>query len=218
MGYALKDLNLVPKSYILQRRKKVKRIYTFVIVSLMTGFLAISITIPALMKYSLNQKLAVLELKVKQSLRYREINAQFNTVLDIFKSREEEGKRLSDTGIQPLLVIRELEKCVPESLYIKSFSYYNDVSKNFTVSLNGISESEENVAKFVKNINKNDMFTKVRINSINLIYTQSVVINPDNSIKSEKIDQLKNLEIKQKEGFRSSRYSFDILVYHENGE
>lgn len=203
----MKDLNLVPKSYILQKKKRTKRLYYGLLGVIIVIFFAVFITIPVLIKHNLQKRLEVLEMYIKETNRYIEIEEQLLVLKILCGQREDEAKRLSKLGMDIVTVMERVEKCAPEKLFILSFNVSSNQNGSVEISLNGISESEDEIATFANYLRKDGYFSNVDIKAVNKVLT---------------LDSAKGTEISQNVGSSNKEhgksYNFDIKLNLEAGK
>ncbi|MCR4434246.1 MAG: PilN domain-containing protein [Clostridiales bacterium] len=163
----MKDLNLIPKSYILEKKKAAKRVYMAVGAAAACVLLLVMIGGPLGLKYSLKAQRDSLEAKIMATDNYVAMENQFNRINNMYKMREEEGKKLSRYGIDVPAIIDSIEKATPEKLFFTNLSVRTDNNGSVLVTLTGISSSMEDIASFVNKIRTDGCFGSVTIGAVN---------------------------------------------------
>ncbi len=174
----LKDLNLVPKSYYLRKKRIKKRIYFSLLgVLLVAGFTYLVVS-PILIKNSLNKRLEILDTTMKEVNSILELERQFNTVKSLVVKREDMAKTLSGQGIDVLTIIDKIESYMPQKMYVVSFKASQEAT-NPEISLIGTSASEDEIVAFVNYLRNDSYISSVDILSITNTY--NVVDTNDNT-------------------------------------
>lgn len=162
----MKDLNLIPKSYIEAKRKKLKKIYsTFAIVGIFL-LLALMVVFPLAIRLKLQFQRDGLDREIKKTSNYLSIESQINAINDLYKQREDEGNKLRSYGLDSRTIFDGIEKALPEKLFITSFSASDAKSSEVQVTLEGVAISDDEIATFVNYMRQNSLFENVVISSV----------------------------------------------------
>jgi Tfp pilus assembly protein PilN len=170
----LKDLNLIPKSYLQVKKEKIKKAYlSFVI--LIIGFLfAIGYIIPTVYEFNLKKVNNTLQGQVFQSSGYVATENKLNSLKQAVEVREQEGKNLSLIQNDYLKIQNIIEKATPDRLFIKSMT--SVCNNNIAINITGTAENENIVASFVRNMQDEGYFKNIKITSI-LNNKESITFN-----------------------------------------
>jgi len=162
----LKDINLLPKYYILEKQNKAKRYKITMTLIIALTLLSASIAYPLLVKYSLILQRDTILTQIKVSNNYVEAEKQFSLIKGLYNNRMETGDSLRQKGINLLVIFDKLEKALPENFYIVSIALSESENAAVKITLEGISSSSEGVATFVKNIRSDEYFGNVSLSSL----------------------------------------------------
>lgn len=166
MGTQLKDINLIPKSYLIEKKNKLKKAYLSILI-LCIGFVAAVIYIaPTVYEYNLKSEKRSLEQQVTQTNNFVVLENEFNSLKQAIDAREQEGKLLSKKQMNVLGIIKEIEFASPEKLFIQKFDTSGENELDIKVSLNGFAENEETIASFIRNLADDGYFNDITLSSV----------------------------------------------------
>lgn len=212
----MKDLNLIPRSYILEKRKRIKRFYNILAISGIVIVIACMVIFPLGMRYKLILQKNALDRQVKETNNYVAIEKQMNTVQELYKLREDEGNKLEESGIDVKSVFEGIEKALPEKLFITSFGVGNNAGAS-QVTLSGIASSEDDIATFVKYMREDGHFKNVLVSGLNKMQAQSPAASVGSVLAGEAVNPANpgtaGVNIQGK-----ISYSFNIIIYLKAGK
>jgi hypothetical protein len=174
----LKDLNLIPQSYILVKRKATMKLYTTLAYAGVFIVIAAMIVLPIGVRVTLQWKMSKLEQQVNETSNYMQTEKQFSFIEDLYNQRLKEGNSIGKSGVNIKKVIGAIEMSSPERLYIKDFSTADSLNGTVEISLNGVAASEDEVASFVQYLRDSKCFNKVIITSVRKM-TGSAALSAD---------------------------------------
>lgn len=199
----MKDLNLVPKSYILKRKKRKTMVFYSFFSLVIVAAIAVIVLMPVLKIQSLKSRVVFLELNAKEISKYTSIEREFNVLKNMYLQRENEAKRLSYSGIDLLTIIEKLESYLPERIFIQSIVANNQSE----ITIRGIAAAEEEIATFSEYISKDEYFSSIKIKSLNSKHTTN----------DGKENNKENYVSNGQEG-SNTLYSFDAVIYLTAGK
>lgn len=170
----MKDLNLVPKSYILQKKRKEKKLYYSIIGVIFAVFLAVFVTLPILIKQNHQYRFNMLDMYIKETNNYLEIEKEFKTLEGLCLQREEAAGNLAKMGTSMVTLMERVERCAPKRLFIMNFTVNSTNIGEVEVLLSGVSASQDEIASFVNHLRKDNYFSSVEITVVNRAVTNSV--------------------------------------------
>ncbi|MDQ2085289.1 PilN domain-containing protein [Herbivorax sp. ANBcel31] len=159
----MKDINLVPKSYIQKKKRKSEIIQFSIIGVIIVSIFLVHIFIPVLTKRNLNNRIEILKTQINEMNTYIEIKEEYKIIESMYNQRKATAENLSSVGLDSLKIIERIEESVPEELFIISFSIDNISSKEKVVSLLGVCESYDDIASFANYLKKHKSFSDVYI-------------------------------------------------------
>jgi len=162
----LKDLNLIPKSYFFEKKNRIKKAYLSILI-ICIGFVAAALYIaPTVYEYNLKSEKDLIEQRVLETSNYVTLNNEFNSLKQAIEAREQEGKLLSQKQLNLLGIMNAIEFASPEKLFIQTFNTSGEDESDVKVSLKGVSEKEETIASFIRNLIDDDYFKEVVLSSV----------------------------------------------------
>ncbi|AEY65103.1 PilN domain-containing protein [Clostridium sp. BNL1100] len=162
----MKDLNLIPKSLIVDKKNKAKKTYLSILI-ICIGLIAVTAyTAPAIYEINLRNDKQELEKKVNSTTSYVETVNEFNSLKKAVEVREAEGKKLSLNRIVVLGIVNAIENACPEKLLIQNFVSTGNNESDTKVVLKGVSTDENTLASFLRNLMEDDYFNNVVLSNI----------------------------------------------------
>jgi len=168
----LKDINLVPKSYLLAGRRKIKRLGT--IIGVITGSIIIAacVIIPLFYKYSLQKQLDTINNGIEETTGYKTAEQKFKEILKRYSDRESIANGLDGKGLSAVTLLEKIEKGVPEKLFITKLNVGSENENKVRITLTGISATEDDIASFVLHLREGNYFSDIVISSVKRTTTQ----------------------------------------------
>lgn len=162
----MKDLNLIPASYVFEKRNKYKKATLSLLIIVAGVVFAAAYLVPMAYEYKLQDEKAALKELVAKTNTYVTQVKEFNTLKQAVEARENEGKSLSQKQFSSLGIINALEFASPEKLFIQKMDISGESETDVKITLNCVAENEETIASFIKNIKDDAYFTKISLSSI----------------------------------------------------
>ncbi len=162
----MKDLNLIPRNFLLEKKNKVKKTYLSILILIIGFMAAMSYILPTVYEINLKTEKKELETQVLQTNNYVEMEKEFSSLLKAVENRELEGKALSDKNFNAMDVVSAIEFAVPEKLFIKQFETSGENLSDIKISLKGVAENEEIIASFIRNLMSDGYFKSVFLSNI----------------------------------------------------
>ncbi|HEX2926797.1 MAG TPA: PilN domain-containing protein [Ruminiclostridium sp.] len=162
----MKDLNLIPKSLIIDKKNKVKKTYLSILIICIGFGAALSYIVPTIYEYNLIAGKQRLEKQVTDTSNFVDMEKEFGSLKKAIESRETEGKRLSQRQLDVLGIVNEIENASPEKLFIQKFDSNGDNGLNAKIGLVGIANDEDTLASFLRNLMDDDYFKEVVLTSL----------------------------------------------------
>lgn len=162
----MKDLNLIPKGFILEKKNKVKKAYLSVMI-LCIGFIAaLAYIAPTVYEYNLTSEKKSLEQRVNQTNNYVEIENEFNSLKNAVEMREKEGRLLALKELDALSIVNAIEAAVPEKLFIQNAQISGESGADLKILLKGVADNDEIIASYIRNLMEDGYFEKVTLTSV----------------------------------------------------
>ncbi|TYQ13352.1 UNVERIFIED_CONTAM: fimbrial assembly protein PilN [Acetivibrio alkalicellulosi] len=177
----MKDLNLVPKSYIEKKKRKAEWVYITIVVIIMLGVFSAFTYHPYTTKNNLNKSIKTLETQINSTRMYLQIEEEFNVLKKIYNDRVEEANKIFNIGINYIDVINSIERSMPEKLFIVSLSTETNSKGDTVVSLLGICESYDDIASFVRHLKEDNLFSDVYLTTVTSANNQRGFIADENT-------------------------------------
>lgn len=162
----MKDLNLIPTSYVFTKKSKYKKASLSILI-ILTGVVFVSAYIyPTVYEYNLKNEKEKLSNEVARTNTYITEVKKFNTLKQAVEAREKEGTQLSKRQFSSLDIINAIENASPEKVFIQKMDVTGSSESDVKVSLKCVGVNEETIASFIKNINDDAYFKKISISNI----------------------------------------------------
>lgn len=162
----MKDLNLIPASYVFEKKSKYKKASLSILIILIGVAFVSAYLFPTLYEYNLKNEKAVLLDEVAKTNNYVTQIKEFNTLKQAVEARENEGTGLAQRQFSTLDIIAAIENASPENVFVQKMDISGDSESNVKVSLNCVAENEETIASFIKNIKDDAYFKKIGMSAI----------------------------------------------------
>ena len=201
----MKDLNLVPKSYYINIKRKQRRLYYILFGLIYLALIAFLTVTPVLTKKNLIEKLNLLEDNANEATLKMQRKVQFEYIKELVDMRELEAVRLSHHGVNLLTILEKIELNMPERMVVLNFKTSNTTENDVEIMLTGSAASENDIAAFISRLRKEGYFSGADIVSVSKVSVNS----SENKKESDTI----------KEGL-STKFNcfFDIKVYIKAGK
>lgn len=184
----MKDLNLIPKSYLLQQKEKKKKFYRTLTLATASLVLLAIFTIPIFTKMNLNREKDNLEKKITQQNQYYDLELELNALRDLYNTRNTQGNIMLTRGVDILMVLDKIERAQPEKLFITALIVNNINPEVIDIKLNGVANTEQDIATFVSQFRKDEDITRVHLGNVMMqgsgVQNSSYSFNLDITIKS----------------------------------
>ncbi len=165
-GRILKDLNLIPKNYFIEKKNKRKKAYLSILI-LCVGFIIVAVyLIPTVYENNLENEKSSLEQKITQTKDYIVSANEINSLKQAIEAREKEGTLLSQKKLDMLEIVNVIEGASPDKLFIQKFDATGEDESDIKISLAGVAENEETIASFLSNLKDDGYFREVGIGSV----------------------------------------------------
>ena len=162
----MKDLNLIPASYVFEKKSKYKKASLSILIILIGVVFASAYIFPTLYEYNLKNEKAVLIDEVAKTNSYVTQVKEFNTLKQAVEAREKEGTGLAQRQFSSLDIINAVEKVSLEKVFVQKMDISGESESDVKVSLNCVAENEETIASFIKNIKDDAYFKKIGLSTI----------------------------------------------------
>lgn len=162
----MKDLNLIPKSYILKKKQKRKKVLLIISVFFISIIFIAVVAAPIKIKMDLQARKNSLDKNIKSMSGYIDLEKQLNAIEDIYNKRLEEGNNVNNSGINVAESIEKIEAVIPKKLFVTSFSAGSSKDGEELITLIGVAQTENEVASFVNRLRKDSYFKSVVITSV----------------------------------------------------
>jgi uncharacterized protein (UPF0333 family) len=162
----VKDLNLIPSSFVIDKRNKIKKTYLSILI-ICIGFISVlSYVIPTFYEYKLKDEKSTLERQVSETNNFVKMEEEFSSLKSAVEERESEGKLLSQKQLDMLGIVHAIEAACPEKLFIQKFDSSGNNASDVKVALKGVAANEEIIASFLRNLMDDDYFDEVKLATI----------------------------------------------------
>ncbi len=165
----MKDLNLIPKSYILARHKKAKRVRTVMVAVLCSMAAAVCIAVPLFLKLNLQKQVNEINMKIEASNGYRITQERLNDIKERYNEREKTAGDLEKYEFSAVSLLKGIESGVPEKLFISSLNVGSENEGKVQITLAGTCATEDDVASFVNHLRKDNYYSDIIISSLKKI-------------------------------------------------
>ncbi len=162
----MKDLNLIPASYVFEKKNKYKKASLSILIILIGVAFVSAYIFPTLYEYNLKNEKADLIDQVAKTNNYVTQVKEFNTLKQAVEAREKEGTGLAQRQFSSLDILTAIEYASPENLFVQKMDISGDSEADVKVSLNCVAENEETIASFIKNIKDDAYFKKIGMSAI----------------------------------------------------
>ena len=162
----MKDLNLIPASYVFEKKNKYKKASLSILIILIGVAFVSAYIFPTVYEYNLKSEKAVLFDEVAKTNNYVTEVKEFNTLKQAVEAREKEGTGLAQKQFSSLDIITAIESASPENVFIQKMDISGNSEADVKVSMNCVAENEETIASFIKNIKDDAYFKKIGLSAI----------------------------------------------------
>lgn len=160
----MKDLNLIPRSFKIQKKNRIKKIYLSILIISIGFFAALAYIIPVVYENNLKSEKILLEQQVSQTHNYVEMEKEFNSLKSAVEQREKEGKLLASKKVDMPEILNAIELAAPDKLFIQNIDTSGEAV--LEISLKGVAENERIIASFIRNLMDDGYFEEVTLSNI----------------------------------------------------
>lgn len=162
----MKDLNLIPSSFTIDRRNRIKKTYLSILI-ICIGFVSVlSYVVPTFYEYRLKDEKSILERQVSETSNFVKMEKEFDSLKAAVEARESEGQLLSKKKLDVLGIVKAIETACPEKLFIQKFDSSGNNDSDVKIALKGVADNEEIIASFLRNLMDDDYFSEVKVSSV----------------------------------------------------
>ncbi len=190
----MKDLNLIPKSYILAKQKRksmLRRTIAFICGSIAA---AVLILIPVYIKHNLQLEVDSYNKKAAQTDGNKVLLDKLDAVKQKFSEREKIAAGFNKDLFSAVTLLERLEKSVPHKLFVTELNIGSQNGGQVEITMAGMCATEYELASFITNLRGENYFSDITISSIkksealfNLASLPSAVENSSSaSLENEK--------------------------------
>ncbi|MCX7920416.1 MAG: PilN domain-containing protein [Clostridia bacterium] len=208
----MKDLNLIPKSYLQARKNKIRKMYYTLAVAGGGIILILALALPLQQRFKLQYERDKIDRSVRETSKYITIESQLNAIKELYKQREDEAGRLMKYGVDVAAILEKVERSLPEKLFIKSMDIgAEEGSEDIQVKLECISESEDEISTFVTYLRSEKYFENIVVYSVkrNVLSTVNASANPSEDFEGTYGEVQSNGQI---------QYSSSIALFLKTGK
>lgn len=162
----MKDINLVPKSYLLAGQRKIKRVRKIITVITGSIIIALCVIIPLSYKYSLQKQLDTINMSIEETSGYKTAEQKLQEIKQRCSERENTANGLAGSGISTIALLGRIEKVIPWRLFITKLNAGSDNGGKVRVTLTGISATEDDIASFAFYLREDNYFSDIVISSV----------------------------------------------------
>ncbi len=150
----MKDFNFLPKGYNENLRKRKAKVWTKNIVVPYTVVVSLMLIVPLGINIKLKYDKKKVQSELSKEVYYKSQSDQYRVLQNIYKQREEQVANLSDYGIDPTDVLEDLQKVMPDNMYIEYLNM-SKISKGvFELRMKCIAKTKEDAATFLEVLRK----------------------------------------------------------------
>ncbi|MCX7747381.1 MAG: PilN domain-containing protein [Clostridia bacterium] len=161
----MKDLNLIPKSYKLKSKKRRQKVLMVLLTCAAIFLMVAAVAFPLQQKMKLLREKENLDYKVKETSDYYYVEKQMKHVEELYGQIEKEADRINVSGVKVVDAIEKIENSLPEGLFINNFAL-SKREPGAKITLNGVSQSENEIAVFVDRLRKSNYFESIMIKNV----------------------------------------------------
>ncbi|MDP4180211.1 MAG: PilN domain-containing protein [Bacillota bacterium] len=197
----MKDLNLIPKSYYLKKRKNEKRRIKILTAFLLSIVVVSVIIFPMYYKLNLQKQIDRIQNEVEETTGYKINQQKLDDINQKLAILEKEADKLSKNTFSSIKLIDKIRDSIPKKLFITDLSITNKNDGTVVINLVGNSSTEDDIVAFLYHLRKDDFFDNIYISSIQKIQTESAVKTPSASAPnslSVKTNNKTNAKVKPK--------------------
>ena len=154
----MKDFNFLPKGYRNDVRRRKSNIIVKKIIIPYCVIVGLMIVVPVGINIKLRYDKKNIQKEVSNEAYYRNKSDKFKILQSIYKQREEQVANLKDYGIDPTNVIEDLQKVMPDNMYIEYLNMQKVKQGVFTISMRCVAKTKEDAATFLEVLRKNDKY------------------------------------------------------------
>lgn len=189
----MKDLNLVPKSYLKKRKKQKKIVVYFFFIVVIAMVMTVVVSMPFLRLKNLKNELTIYEKNMVELMGYIKIEEEFNVVKGMYTQRENEASKLLNSDVDVVEVIKRLEACLPEKMFVQHMGITRGQGGMLEMTIRASAGSEDEIATFYDYVSNDELFSGINISVVNSLQTT----------------QLQTTDTQHK----GSVYTFEALIY-----
>jgi hypothetical protein len=164
----LKNLNLVPKSYYLEKRQKKNRILNIFVFFIAASIVSFAVAYPLMLKQKYTIELRNQKNEYDTYMLHLVVKKQYDQIKSMFTERETLSKKIEESI--PInkysMVLEKIEISKPEKLFVVSLIFDHTSNGIYSVSMSGTAFTEIEVSDFILNLKRNKIFHNVKLNSL----------------------------------------------------
>lgn len=171
----MKDFNFLPKNYRENLKKRRADAVLKKIIIPYSLVMALMIFVPIGINVKLKYDKKNIQKEVSNEAYYKQKSDQYKILQNIYLQREEQVKKLENYGIDPTNVIEDLQKVMPDNMYIEYLNMSEMQKGTFVLSMRCVAKTKEDAATFLEVLRKNPQYYNANVTSFEEIEGKGTV-------------------------------------------
>ena len=162
----MKDFNFLPEGYRDELRKRKSSVVLKKVIIPYSVVMALMVVVPVGINMKLKRDKRNIEREISNEEYYRQKSDQYKILQNIYLQREQQAKALESYGIDPSNVIDDLQRVMPDNMYIEYLNVNESEKGVFLIDMRCIAKTKEDAATFLEILRKNNKYYFASVSSI----------------------------------------------------
>lgn len=171
----MKDFNFLPRGYREDLRKRKTDVWIQKIIIPYSVVVALMVLVPIGINLKLNYDKGKIQSEVSNETYYRNKSDQYKILQNIYRQREEQATNLMDYGIDPTNVIDDLQKVMPDNVYIEYLNIRKLSKGVFNIQMRCVAKTKEDAATFLEVLRKDSKYYEAGLTSFDEVQGRDTV-------------------------------------------
>lgn len=171
----MKDFNFLPKGYNENIRRKKSKVWTKKIIIPYTVVISLMIIVPIGINIKLKYDKNKVQSEVSNESYFKNKSEQYKILQNIYKQREEQVQNLSDYGIDPTDVLEDLQKVMPDKMYIEYLNMTKMGKGIFDLRMKCVAKTNEDAATFLEVLRKDLKYHDAKLTAFEEVLSRGTV-------------------------------------------
>ena len=171
----MKDFNFLPKGYNENIRRKKSNVWTKKIIVPYTVVVSLMMIVPVGINIKLKYDKNKVQSEVSNENYYKNKSDQYRILQNIYKQREDQVLNLADYGIDPTNVLEDLQKVMPDKMYIEYLNMTKVRKDVFDLRMKCVAKTNEDAATFLEVLRKDTKYHDAHLTAFDEVASRGTV-------------------------------------------